>query len=48
VKRKTVFVALLLGLLFLAACAPAAVEKPASQPGGDGDVVQVLVYSSPT
>jgi hypothetical protein len=48
VKRTTAFVALLLGLLFLAACAPAAVEEPAGQPLGEGDAVQILVYSSPT
>jgi hypothetical protein len=48
VNNKTLFVALLLGLLLLAACAPAAVEEPGSQAAAEGDAVEVLVYSSPT
>jgi hypothetical protein len=48
VKRTTVFLALLVGLLFLAACAPAAAEEPAGQPLVEGDAGQILVYASPT
>jgi hypothetical protein len=36
------------GLLFLAACAPAAAEEPAGQPLVEGDAGQILVYASPT
>ncbi len=42
------FVALLLGLLLFAACAPAAPPEAASQPEAEDDPVEILVYSSPT
>lgn len=47
-NKRTLLVALLMGLLFLAACAPAAVEEPGSQASSDSDPVEVLVYASPT
>jgi hypothetical protein len=48
VNNKTLFVALLLGLLLFVACAPAAPQEAASQPAGDSDALEVLVYASPT
>jgi PBP1b-binding outer membrane lipoprotein LpoB len=44
-KQRTVLATLLLAILLLASCAPAAEEEVASQPAGDD--VEVLVYSSP-
>ena len=47
-NNKTLFVALLLGLLLFVACAPTAPQEAASRPADGSDALEVLVYSSPT
>lgn len=44
-KRKEILLTLLVALLLLAACAPAASDAPAGEVGAPG--VDVVVYASP-